>query len=556
MPNLKDLSTPPLRHIWSEAKKAAEAQAKKDKQVDKFTALSKKLKEGLGSKLDDWPKNWPSYEKLDKAKSKIDEIGKKYQEAIKAAKAGGLNENTTKLLKTALKAIEDAMPKRLKTAEELLKADEELQIKLRTKESITYRKPITIYNQDVTQKILAKAGDAAKLINLKSFFLELRLHDQDVLKHVPENVEDGYLAGQIRAKVPFDALIKDFAEALEKAADEVTKQHKSLSDAQSHFNAAIEKVMKEAVAHAAEPVLKLGKVKAEYRNYQIKAGGKLAMTGAGIVAGVAGLAATPLTAGVSTILGAFAVIKGGASFGAQLADLSAEAEDIGRRLSAHIVSLGKQYFDALTAAKKSGGVGAAEMAKTVVNSVLFPDLITTIGSCHKECKLMQDKINGIEKEAHKGAGILDDLLEDQAKMQKELTSFKTLVKPAFTGAEQQMVEKLVRLVDQSGPKVTKLWNKVTTLIKRVEDTKTTHKDLAEKVAKLDATKPLWSQVGEMVIKVTVAAGFIGAGHVPEHYEFGELAHEITGIIEDIDAGLDTAAEIGEDLVKFVKDAKQ
>ena len=82
------------------------------------------------------------------------------------------------------------------------------------------------------------------------------------------------------------------------------------------------------------------------------------------------------------------------------------------------------------------------------------------------------------------------------------------------------------------------------------------KDLAEKVAKLDATKPLWSQVGEMVIKVTVAAGFVGAGHVPETYAFGELAHEITGILEDVDAGLDTAAEIGEDLVKFVKDAKK
>jgi hypothetical protein len=554
MPNVKDLSTPPLRHTWSEAKKAAEAAAKKDKQVDKFTALSKKLSEGLGPKLDDWPKNWPSYEKLDKAKSKIDEIGKKYQEAIKAAKAAGLNENTTKLLKTALKTIEDAMPKRLKIAEQLLEADEELQIKLKLKESKTQRRPITIYNQDVTAKILAKAGDAAKLINVKSFFLELRLHDPEVLKHVPDNVEDGYLADQIRAKVPFDPLIGEFAKALKEAAEEVTKHHKPLSEAQSHFNAAIEKVMKEAVADAAEPILRLAKVKAEYRNYQIKAGGKLAMTGAGIIAGVAGLAATPVTAGVSTILGAFAVIKGGASFGAQLADLSAEAEDIGRRLSAHIVSLGKQYFDALTAAKKSGGVGAAEMAKTLVNSVLFPDLITTIGSCHKECKLMQDKINGIEIEAHKGAGVLDDLLEHQAKWEKELP-FKILI-ANFTGTGLQKAQKLEQKLDQTVPKVKELWTKIRHLIKRVEAAKATHKDLAEKVAKLDATKPLWSQVGEMVIKVTVAAGFVGAGHVPETYAFGELAHEITGILEDVDAGLDTAAEIGEDLVKFVKDAKK
>jgi hypothetical protein len=120
------LVNPPLRPVWSDARKASESLAKTLKQADEFAETRKKMKGDLGPDLENWPKLYPEYPKLKSAKDKIDLTIKQYSDALKGS---GLDDKVTNPMLAALKKVKSAMDTRLAEAEKLIASDEKLAIK-------------------------------------------------------------------------------------------------------------------------------------------------------------------------------------------------------------------------------------------------------------------------------------------------------------------------------------------------------------------------------------------------------------------------------------------
>jgi hypothetical protein len=542
---VKELGTPPLREVWQGVKTKAEAEAKKVKEGDKYSAMAKKFKIDLGPDLEKWPKLYPAFDKLTAGKGKIDETIKQYGETVKAA---GLNANVAKLLTEGLKKIKTEMDARLAKAELLVGSDMGAALKESAKKQIA---PLVIFKQDIAAQVIAKSGSAAKILHVDSIALEVILTDPNVLKNVPNDLDDALLAQQIRDKAAFGRVVQDVATALGKAAKTVRRSTKDVEGAKAQFKVDVDKAVADALARAAEPILKLTKVKTAYTSYKVMSGIKLTLTSIGAAAGIVSLALTPLTFGVSTVAGCIGIAKSAVSIGQQIGKLSLKAEELALKVSEDLVTLNKQYENA-----KKTLVGVGELAKTLVNATL-PTMVTTIKECSSDCEQVKSKIDGIDVSAHDTAQKLGALLTEQTKLQKALGEFEKIVKPTFTGEEAKKVQVLMGAVNATAPKVTALITKIGELNTRVKKTTATHKILADGVKQLAAKEPTWAKVGEVVINVAAAAGFgLTNINAPDPYSFATLASTIVSDIGYVESGLETVLAAGEDLKGLLEGLKE
>jgi hypothetical protein len=103
------LDTSALRTKWKTAKAAAEKAAGKN-EGSKLAALHKeKMKDRLGPDLEDWPKLYPNWSKLEHQKGELD---KKIDTYSKAVKESGLTDGVKNPMLLALKEIKAAMAAR------------------------------------------------------------------------------------------------------------------------------------------------------------------------------------------------------------------------------------------------------------------------------------------------------------------------------------------------------------------------------------------------------------------------------------------------------------
>jgi hypothetical protein len=538
MPGAAELATPPLRKTWTDAKKKSEEAAKKSKETDKLEDLhKKKMKGALGPDLEDWPKKYPDWNKLNELKKKIDVTLHTYSEAVKGS---GLTDPVKKPMAAALLEIKTEMDERLKKAEELVNGDMKLGLKL-SKKAIT---PIIVFQMDVARQVDAKAPKAK--YKAEKILLEVILSDDRVIKNVPNDLDDGHLAEEIRNAASFSTIIDDLADLLNSLPD------MDEGAASKKFEAGMDKVIQDALARAAKPILELVKVRSDYTMYKVKKGATLTLAVAGVVASIVTLATTPFTGGVSTIAGCVGLAKSISTISAEVNKLALSAEGLINKVTGDISTLNKQYITV------SGTVvGVGELGKTTVNSIIGP-FFTTIKDTKTNCDQVVDKINSLVVKSHDQSQDLGGLLTEQSKMQKALSSFEQMNKGQLTPEEIKIFLQIQTQVEKTTGPIDKLIKGIPVLVQRVEKNKGAFIMLKRAIDFLAAKEPTWAKVGEVLIQTGASIGFIVAGNVnvPEPMEILKVAHTIGETASRVLEPLNIAKELAESLEEMVKKHKK
>lgn len=535
------LDTSVLRTKWKNAKSLSE-RAAGSKEGSALAKLHKeKMKDSLGPDLEAWPKSYPKYDKLEENKKKLDI---KLDAYTKAVKESTLSDPVKKPMLTALKEIKDDMNGRLKKAELLVMSDPKLASKLPKNEEEEQTKviqPIKLFFEDVAGEVAQKAG--ATKYKPTSIPLEVILTDERVLKHIPNNVQDGLLKHEMYDKANRGQIITDLANLL-KSVDKL-----DANSAKTTFEQGHEKIIEKALERAAEPILHLVKVRAEYRMYKVKKGVTLTLAVSGAVASVAGLAVTPFTGGASTVAGILGLIKSINVICTEVAGLAATVEGFIDKVTADVDDLVQQYKNVPKTA-----VGIGEVGKATVNSLIGP-AFNTIKDAKKNCDQVNDKIGGLETKAHDQATLLGGWMTKQTAADKELKQFENDNKGKLTPEEAKKLKEIESKVAQAEKAIPPLLTSIPELYKRVKTNTGTYKELKKAVDTLAAQEPTWAKIAEVLIPVATSVGLMVAGNVgvPEPQEFLKLAHTVVEDIRRVVEPLETAHDLAEDLADMVKE---
>jgi hypothetical protein len=538
MPAPAELTNPPLRKTWQDAKNKSEEAAKKSKETSKLEDLhKKKMKGALGPDLEEWPKKYPDWAKLTELKKKIDVTIHTYQEAVKGS---GLTDPVKKPMATALAEIKTEMDERLQKAEQLVGSNLELGLKL-SKKTIT---PIKVFQLDVANQV--NAASKKSKYKADKILLELILGDDRVLKNVPNDVEDGTLAEEIRDAASFSTIIKDLANLLDSLPD------MSETAAAKKFEEGMDKVIEDATARAAKPIMELVKVRSDYTMYRVKKGATLTLLVGGIIASTVALAATPFTGGVSTIAGCLGLFKSINTLAKEVTMLALSTEQTVHKVTADISTLNKQYITV------SGTVvGVGEVGKTTVNSLVGP-FFTTIKQTKTDCDQVTDKINTLVVKAHDQSQELEELLKEQSKMQHELSSFEQINKAKLTPEEIKTFLAIKAQVEKTTGPVDKLIKGIQVLNQRVKNNKGAYIMLKRAIDFLSAKEPTWAKVAEVLIQTCASVGFIVAGNVnaPEPLELMKVTHEVAETMSRVIEPMEIAKDLAEELEEMIKKHKK
>jgi hypothetical protein len=552
MPAPKSLTDAKLRAKWKDAKTAAAKKAKEKKQEALYKGLDEKSTEDFGPLLDKWAKAWPDLGKMGQQKSVILQKSKNYKAYVAKAKKAGLHDDVAKLLKNALDYIDTRLDELMDEAVVALNEDEDLALKQAIKASKKTVKPIVVFKHpDLSKIVMSKAPDAAQVVPIESPMpIEIVLADSKALNSLDD--KDGNAAEKIKNAADFKTLVKDIIAAYRNAAKMLAKNPDEHARANSKFNADVDSAVEAAVGRAAVEVNKICEVRTSYRNYRIKSGVKLGVTILGTAAGGASLALAPFT-GPAMVISAIGVMRGAASIGDQIADLSASAEDLIREVQGDVKKLQTRYE---TWSKNQ--VGAAESGTTALNAFL-PTVVNTIDRCKSHCDTILDKINGIDTKADKMSIKLNDTLDAQTKAKKAIEAWQKKHKDEINAKLDKEITKLLTGLKANEKKVAKLIGDVTTLNERVVKATADQKKLAGFIADLKSKQATWSKVANVGIEAASGVTFLVAANVgwPDAYNIATTAKAITDMTGNVVGTLtelESDASNVRDLVEEVKRA--
>lgn len=146
------------------------------------------------------------------------------------------------------------------------------------------------------------------------------------------------------------------------------------------------------------------KSNAEYRKYKLKAGINLGIDSLSLAGGVVGTVGSGGFALIGTIYG---IVKTLISMGMQVYKLAIDADKMQKRVAVNLKKI-KESFDK----KRREISGAKDTGKAFVNSLLGADFIPTITSVKSDNVQYGKKLLGVDKESHKLAAKLNNVLKD------------------------------------------------------------------------------------------------------------------------------------------------
>ena len=433
MPVPAEISKPAFRAIWQTAKKRAAEKAKRLKNESSYSVFSDQLKLSLGPELDKWPKLYPDFKKMQAQKVKIEGIIDKYDRFAK--KANGVDKKVIKTIKEGLKELRETLDSREERAKELIDSDLDLGLK---KSKGKQHMPIMVFQHpDISSMVMKEAPKAKDVITVNKLPMIILLDDDSILKKIGDSDDvDALLAQKVRDAAKFDKTIKEIGTMYGKLAEVVRKDPSKFKKAEDLFEKTVEKACQDAADRGGAELVRLTKVRTNYRNYKIKTTVNLTLAITGTVAGAVSLGLAPFTGGASMIVTAIGVAKGAAEIGIQLAKIVMSAEELADKLRGNIQELLKRYQDV-----KSGTVGATEMAVTLLNAV-SPTFFTTIKKCNGLCGDVGDRIDGLEVKAGDTSKKLTEVLDAQEKVTKGLRAWEREAKALLTPKEAKAIEKL------------------------------------------------------------------------------------------------------------------
>ncbi|MCH8035727.1 MAG: hypothetical protein IIC53_01215 [Proteobacteria bacterium] len=547
MPVPAEISKPAFRAIWQTAKKSAAEKAKRLKNESSYSVFSDQLKLSLGPELDKWPKLYPDFKKMQAQKVKIEGIIDKYDRFAK--KANGVDKKVIKTIKEGLKELRETLDSREERAKELIDSDLDLGLK---KSKGKQHMPIMVFQHpDISSMVMKEAPKAKDVITVNKLPMIILLDDDSILKKIGDSDDvDALLAQKVRDAAKFDKTIKEIGTMYGKLAEVVRKDPSKFKKAEDLFEKTVEKACQDAADRGSAELVRLTKVRTNYRNYKIKTTVNLTLAITGTVAGAVSLGLAPFTGGASMIVTAIGVAKGAAEIGIQLAKIVLSAEELADKLRSDIRKLLKRYQEV-----KSGTVGATEMAVTLLNAV-SPLHFSTIKGCNGLCGEVGDRIDGLEVKAGDTSKKLTEVLDAQEKVTKGLRAWEREAKALLTPKEAKAIEKLFSKLDGSTKQVGDLIDKVIQLNQRVKRARADHRRLSADLKKLSGKEPTWAKVGEVLIDTSANVAFLVSANVswPDAYQIAESTKAIVDVIGNVAGSLDGAKSLIEDAIDVIEES--
>jgi len=282
----------------------------------------------------------------------------------------------------------------------------------------------------------------------------------------------------------------------------------------------------------------LGKDRAEYRTYKIKSGVKITLGVGGVALGAAGIAGAAVTGGASLALAIVGTWRGLVEISKTFANLSKEAETVGKGVYADMKKLQDAYKKSPATPPTFGKVAAREVGVTVANTFLQTEL-RNIPKVKSNCDLWKSKLQGLRTSAHDMAKQLNEFLVQSEQVERHLASIPR--HPRNAAKIGSALTQLGGLRQQ----VTVFVIKIPATHQRAEQGLVAQGEAARGLDALARQAPGWTGVVDKVLPLLVNLGLAAAGNTLGFMEATRTADYVQasiGLVNDIAATVNDVAD--------------
>jgi len=472
------LDTSSLRAKWKTAKTTAEKKAASTKEGPKLAALHKdKMKDRLGPDLEDWPKLYPNWSKLEHGKTELD---KKLDAYSKAVKESGLSDGVKNPMLIALKEIKADMVDRLKKCEVLLNSD----VNAGMKASKEHQPLPPVKWTPVSFNVAAylKANNKATFLTIPdAMTIEITAEvDGDLYKELQA---DPSRADRIResARAKADGALDEMVKAMEAIVKSRPTDKKAAEEAgrklYETFKSSLDKAGKDVNAEVEKQLEDFKKGKANLLHSRIKSGAKIGITGTCMVAAVAVSAASH---GAFTPIAAVGIARGGFAIAQECAKLASTADQAAGVVKMQIAVLKTFMNEALNDAtlkddekvKAQIKQGAKFVGLGILSGITGFKGIPSLKNCNENIKTHKTNIAKLDIESHTLSKKLGTALIEQDQWKKtNAATLKSLPDDKASKAKAQIAK-----IDQSIAKLAPAVTKVNEAVNRANARQTVFED--------------------------------------------------------------------------------
>ncbi|MEM8591501.1 MAG: hypothetical protein AAGF13_03150 [Pseudomonadota bacterium] len=237
--------------------------------------------------------------------------------------------------------------------------------------------------------------------------------------------------------------------------------------------------------------------KADYRDYQIKAGLSITKSTLGVLASGAGIVGS---GGAGLALGIVGLVRGCAGLINEINNLRLGAEKVGKDLKSDLNTLMARYRDAEGKAKKSQG--AQEIGGTVLKSILDidPPFVATIPKCEANFDLWTNKLKGLSVNARSASADIKKGLAACDKLEAQIKN-----------AQDKKAQAIYKKLTKARSALSDCLDEVSNLMKRVGEGEEAQKPCAAILKNLKSTNPKYAEIFDRVFPSLVNLGLAGGG---------------------------------------------
>ena len=493
------LDTSALRTKWKTAKTTAEKKAKEHEEGARLSVLHRdKMKDRLGPDLEDWPKLYPNWSKLEHGKTELD---KKLDAYSKAVRESGLNDAVKNPMLVALKEIKTSMAERLKQCGVLLNSDVNAALKASKEHQPLPPVKWTVVSFNVAANL--KANNKATFLTIPdAMTIEIMAEvDGDLYKELQE---DGSRAARIResAVAKADAALDEMVKAMEALVKSRPADKKAAEEAgkklYEKFKTSLDKAGKDVNAEVEKQLEDYKKGKAHLLHCRVKSGAKIGITGTCMVAAVAISAASH---GAFTPIAAVGIARGGLAIAQECAKLASTADQVGIVVKGQFVVLKNLMEENLENASVKAKVaqGAKFASLGLLAGISGLNVVPSINNTQKNIELHKTNITKLDTESHALSRKLTSALAEQDEW-KETNAAALKALPADKAGKAKAA---IAKVDQA---VGKLVETVTKVNERVNEANQRQKLFEDTIKAMTEGLPAWLKYTDTVASLTLDIG--------------------------------------------------
>jgi hypothetical protein len=412
---------------------------------------------------------------------------------------------------------------------------------------------IVFEHNDLTPLVEREIGPvAAQILGLGAMPASVSITDRTVLLHLASAVDMPNVQQKIVDAADWDAVIHDVAEACAGAAELITADPHNRDVAEALIQDALANALAGAAERAVGEAEHFRQIRIDRRKYKIEAGVKIAANVVGIVAGIAGLALTPFTLGASTVIGCVALWRSSVQLGDQLGKLALEAEETAVLAASQILGM----LDAYEKWRREA-VGAAEIGKELLKTLLPTDLIPTIKGAKVHLSGLENKTHGIEIRADKLSELLSTTTDKELEFTRSFEQFLEENEQVLTQAERREIGRLMDKIPALRQRVSSLLIEIGTLNRRVKTCRAWHEGLSAAMEVLSAQNPTWAAVVTHMIPIATDIGLMAGGGVGGAAQsFGAMGEQAKVAVDSIGIIQTSGNDIYEGVANFASMLKK